>query len=87
VEEVLKLHMTVTITFRTPSSEYREEGATIHERQLEAVPRSTDEDFVQYRTTRADSHRSILYRYEGAEDDVLVALDFEEIVALTASGG
>lgn len=80
--------MIVTITFRTPYSEDREDGATLHERQLEGVPEDTAEqmaeDFVQYRTTRAESHRSVLYRYEGAEDDVLAALDFEEIVALTA---
>lgn len=89
MENVLKSLMTVTITFRTPYSEHREEGSTLHERQLEAVPRTTAEqmaeDFVQYRTTRAESHRSMLYRYEGEEEgDVLVALDFEEIVALNA---
>ena len=81
--------MTVTITFRTPSSEQRENTSTIHERRLEAVPQATAEqmaeDFVQYRTTRAEAHRSTLYRYEKREDDILVALDFQEIVALTAS--
>jgi len=70
--------MTVTITFRTPSSEQRENTSTIHERRLEAVPQATAEQM-------AEAHRSTLYRYEKPEDDILVALDFQEIVALTAS--
>jgi hypothetical protein len=41
------------------------------------------EDVVEYRS--GDTRRQ-LYRYETAEGRCLVALDFEEVVAVTATG-
>jgi hypothetical protein len=86
--------MEVKITFRTPAREGGHGGSTIHERILDAVPRAKAEqmaeDFVQYRSAangrRNGAGRSELYRYTKNGEEVIVALDFGEIVALTASG-
>lgn len=43
------------------------------------------EDFVQYRSGPDGTNRSKLYRYERNSEEVLVALDFDEVIALTAS--
>lgn len=82
--------MEVTITFRTPAREHEPEDASIHERTLEAVPRAEAEqmaeDFVQFRNATNGTKESELYRYDRNGQEVLVALDFKEVVALTASG-
>ena len=60
----------------------------MHERQLTAVPKSKAErmaeDFTAYQAGGDDERRK-LYRYENGEHERLVALDFEEVVALVAS--
>ncbi len=42
-------------------------------------------DFVEYRKSSPEASRSKLYRYQTEGEEVLVALDFDEIIALTAS--
>jgi hypothetical protein len=82
--------MDVKITFRTPSRRHEQGGASIHERTLEAVPRTEAEqmaeDFVQFRNATNGTKESELYRYDKDGQEVLVALNFKEVVALTASG-
>jgi hypothetical protein len=82
--------MTVSITFQSPPQEYTQGPAVLHERRLEAVPRPKAErmaeDFVEYQSNN-DTNRRKLYRYDPGDGERLVALDFEEVVALVASNG
>lgn len=82
--------MDVTITFRTPFRENRRTGPSVHERTLVAVPASLAEematDFVQYKGGPRGTETSKLYRYKKDGEDVLLALDFSEIIAITADG-
>lgn len=82
--------MRIQITFRSPPREAAaSSGPTLHERTLEAVPRPKAQqiatDFVSYRQAPQETDRSKLYRYETNGDEVMVALDFKEVVALTAA--
>lgn len=82
-------HMTVSITFQSPHSALESgQPSTLHERQLDAVPKSQAEkiaeDFTAYRTDQTDKRRR-LYRYGDDESERLIALDFEEVVAVVAS--
>lgn len=82
--------MTVSITFQSPQSPYEggQGESTLHERSLDDVPKSKAvrmaEDFTAYRSQEAVNRRK-LYRYGREEQERLVALDFEEIVAVVAS--
>jgi hypothetical protein len=82
--------MDVTITFRTPSRENMHAGPTLHERTLTGVPAELAEqmasDFVERRRGPDGVDRSKLYRYDQDGEDVLVALDFTEVIAITADG-
>jgi len=79
---------TVRIIFRTPHRENTSTGSARHERRLDSVPASVAErmvsDFERYRESREE--RSPLYRYERDGEEVLLALDLEEVVALTVLG-
>ena len=79
--------MTVSITFQSPG-EGSQGPASLHERRLEAVPKSKAsrmaEDFTTYRGN-GEVERRKLYRYDAGDGERLVALDFEEVVALMAS--
>jgi hypothetical protein len=81
--------MEVTITFRTPSREKGQAGPTLHERTLSGVPPALAEqmadDFVRRRSRTDGVDRSTLYRYERDGEEVLVALDFREVIAITAT--
>ena len=81
--------MEVTITFRTPSREHTHAGPSLHERTLSGVPRALAEeiadDFVQRRSSGDGTEQSKLYRYDKDGEEVLVALDFSEIIAITAT--
>ena len=81
--------MTVSITFESPDREQAQRPASLHERCLEAVPPEQAEqmarDFVEYRSEKKGERRK-LYRYESVDGECLVALDFEEIVAIMAEG-
>jgi hypothetical protein len=74
---------TVCITFETPSDGPSMAGST-HERRIDGVPQSVAEqmvtDFERYRKGRKE--RSPLYRYEQDGEEVLLALDLDEVVAL-----
>jgi hypothetical protein len=78
----------LTITFRTPS---RQGGprADVHERALEAVPRAAAEqmadDFQTYQARGGAAEKNKLYRFERAGEEVLVPLDFGEVLSLTAT--
>jgi hypothetical protein len=82
--------MDVTITFRTPFRENRHSRPTVHERTLTEVPNPLAEqmatDFVQHRGDPSGTEKSKLYRYKRDGEEVLVALDFSEIIAITADG-
>lgn len=82
-------YMTVTITFCTPSRERGEGGGTVHERVLDGVPHDAvvemARDFVQYNSDEASAQRSKLYQYDQDSNEVLIALDYGEIIALTAT--
>ena len=75
---------TVRIVFQTPSQQNTGTGATRHERRLDSIPAPVAEqmveDFEDYRTGREE--RSPLYRYERNGEEVLLALDLDEVVAL-----
>ncbi len=79
----------VTITFRTPARESDRAEASLHKRTVVGVPldlaQQMAEDFVQYQSTPDEDGRSKLYRFEKEGNDVLVALNFDEIIAVTAS--
>ena len=81
-------HMTVSITFQSPPSLEGSQPSTLHERELDAVPKSKAtqmaEDFTAYRSEEAAERRK-LYRYGDDEAERLIALDFEEVVAVVAS--
>jgi len=80
--------MTVSITFQSPQSSHEGGASTLHERQLDAVPKSKAtqiaEDFTAYQAEQSDDRRK-LYRYGDDEAERLLALDFEEVVAVVAS--
>jgi hypothetical protein len=79
--------MNVSITFQSPAQEHTQTPASLHERCLESVPRANAEqmakDFVEYQSDGEGARRK-LYRYESADGECLIALDFEEIVAVVA---
>lgn len=85
--------MTVSITFQSPYFETDESPPTVHERELTSVPRPKAEemveDFVRYqekkRTGAEKATQRQMYRYEKEGEELLVALDFDEVVALIAS--
>jgi hypothetical protein len=81
--------MLITITFRSPTHESAAAEPLLHERTIESVPSPKAQemaaDFVEYRKAPKDTSRSKLYRYQTNGDEVLVALDFEEVIALTAA--
>ncbi len=81
--------MFITITFRSPGHENAARGPSLHERTIESVPRPEAKqmasDFVEYRKSSPEASRSKLYRYQTDGEEVLIALDFDEIIALTAS--
>jgi hypothetical protein len=76
--------MTVQVTFETPSGNGPTSARSFHERRLEDIPAAIAEqmmrDFRQYCADQRD--RSPLYRYEQDGEEVLLALDFDEIVEL-----
>jgi hypothetical protein len=80
--------MKVTITFASPNRKNSSSEPTAHERTLADVPSplatTMAEDYVQYRSDAEDVERCKLYRYERDGDEILVALDFKEVIALTA---
>ena len=80
--------MTVSITFQSPAHENGKGGWSLHERRLQAVPKANAqrmvEDFTTYQSEENGDRRK-LYRYENEGHERLVALDFEEVVALVAS--
>ena len=82
--------MTVSITFQSPQSVHEgvQGAATLHERHLDAVPKEKAtqmaEDFAAYESGEVGDRRK-LYRYGDENRERLVALDFDEIVAVIAS--
>jgi len=75
---------TVRITFETPPGDPTVAEPSHHERQIDGVPSSVAEkmvtDFEHYLDGREE--RSPLYRYEQDGEEVLLALDLDEVVAL-----
>lgn len=61
----------------------------VHERILEGVPESVAEqiarDFVAYETEPSEAARRKLYTFEGAAEKTMLALDFAEVLAVTAT--
>lgn len=83
--------MKVIITFAAPVRKDQTTEPTAHERTLADVPSplatKMAEDYVQYRSDAGEVERCKLYRYERNAGEILVALDFKEIIALTAHDG
>lgn len=81
--------MEVTITFRPPSRKNGHAGPALHERTLSGVPTALAEqiadDFVRRRSTPDGADMSKLYQYKKDGNDILIALDFSEIIAVTAT--
>lgn len=75
---------TVRITFETPPGDPTVAEPSHHERRIDGIPPSVAEkmvtDFERYRSGREE--RSPLYRYEEDGEEVLLALDLDEVVAL-----
>lgn len=84
--------MTVSITFQSPYFQGDKSPPAVHERHLDAVPRieaeQMVEDFVRYQekkgTSNVESAQRQMYRYDRDGEELLVALDFDEIIALVA---
>lgn len=83
--------MKVSLRFQPPDRKESSSGMStrespLHERRLEAVPKSKAQqmadDFSQYQLGAAKSDRYKIYRYTQAGEEIEVALDFEEIVTL-----
>lgn len=83
--------MKVSLRFQPPDRKENSSGlstreAPLHERRLEAVPKSKAEqmvdDFSKYKGDAAKSERYKIYRYTQSGEEIEVALDFEEIVTL-----
>jgi hypothetical protein len=76
----------LTITFSPPM---RENGAsdTVHERSLRAVPRSQAEqmraDFKRYQSNEESAQKDKLYRFSQDGSEVLLPIDFGEVIAIT----
>lgn len=87
--------MTVSITFQSPYYESDESPPTVHERELYAVPKAKAEamvdDFIQYQeqqengSTTSKRQRK-MYRYTKDGEELLIALDFDEVIAMVATG-
>lgn len=83
---------TVNITFQSPARANLSRPPSRHHRDLEGVPESTAQqmvqDFAAYQHEPSAINEKKLYRYRRSEqgkvseDEVSVALDFGEIVAL-----
>lgn len=75
---------TVHITFEPPTREDPAPEETRHERRLDGVPPSVAErmirDFEEYCENRTG--KTPLYRYEQNGEEVVLALDLDEVVAL-----
>jgi pyruvate/2-oxoacid:ferredoxin oxidoreductase alpha subunit len=79
---------TIHITFQPPSRAHQTAEAARHERRLDDVPVAVADQMVaDFRRYREERHeRSPLYRYEQDGEEVIVALDLEEVVALAPAG-
>ncbi|GEM_PF-2319417 len=82
---------TVNIVFKSPARANRSRTSIRHKRNLEGVPVSTAQqmvsDFTAYQHQPSTRDEKKLYEYQprtgnASEDEVFVALDFGEIVAL-----
>lgn len=83
---------TVNITFQSPARAHQSRPSVRHSRDLEGVPASTARkmarDFTKYQTEPSAINEKKLYEYQptGRSDnpdrEVVVALDFGEIVTL-----
>ena len=75
---------TVHITFEPPTRESPAPDESRHERRLDGVPPSVAErmitDFEEYCENR--TRKTPLYRYERDGEEVVLALDLGEVVAL-----
>jgi hypothetical protein len=75
---------TIHITFETPSGGDQAPETVLHERRLDDVPVAVADqmmtDFRRYQENQRE--RSPLYRYEQDGEEVFLALDLEEVVAL-----
>lgn len=90
--------MTITITFRPPprkqcSSSTGVQSSSVHKRHLESIPKRVAQrvgkDFVRYRLRRKyvpSAKQRKIYRFEHGGDEVQIALDFGEVIALHISG-
>lgn len=82
---------TVQITFQTPNRVQFSRPSTRHRRHLEDVPRSTARqmarDFASYENepSTTQPHQFYTYSSEGGQEEVSIALDFEEVVSLQAN--
>lgn len=83
---------TVQITYQAPPRAKRSRPSSRHERQLEDVPKPTAQqmidDFAAYQASRSRVNQHEAYTYQRSEPgetaggEVMVALDFGEIVVL-----
>lgn len=83
---------TVNIIFQSPARTALSRDSSRHKRDLEGVPQSTARqmarDFTTYQREPSTSNEKKLYTYrpsgkkKTSDDEVFVALDFGEIVAL-----
>lgn len=82
------LRMDVKITFRSSAPEHLDSAAGLHEQIIPDVPVTEAErmveDFTRYQTAAPEAIRRMRYQFARRGKDVLVALDFDHVVALTA---
>jgi hypothetical protein len=79
--------VTVHITFETPERRNLSLPPARHERTLDAVPcaqaQQMADDYATYCGAEGETEQRKLYRYEQDGEEVLVALDFGEVQAIT----
>lgn len=78
----------LTITF-SPPTRRNGKSEVVHERSLKAVPRSQAEqmqaDFERYQSEGGQAEKDKLYRFRQDGSEVLLPIDFEEVIAITPS--
>jgi len=76
----------LTITFSPPTRK-NGNGEFVHERSLNAVPRSKAEqmraDFKRYQSNGEAAQKDKLYRFCQDGSEVLLPIDFEEVIAIS----
>ena len=83
--------MVLTIAFRAPSRTELSAELNLHERCFGTVPSAVVEtiirDFAAYHSTLSACDQRELYRYEASGEERVLAVDFQEVIAIITEDG